>query len=283
MIIDSGVYDKVRPFRAPNSRHPKTGRHKARLRLDELTGLSLERILTLAESPEPFDVPAPAGRCERAAADWLDAERWVREQAEAKAQRRAQSDGTATLNRLTLDFIRNGASEGDRHRLLFSAAANLREFGCPPVLAYALLTDAGLDSGLPPSEVRRQIDCGLAHAGIAQGSSPASSPGDSTTNIVAMPAADAERLQAQLAALWASTPKESTDSEPAPAVSGPSPAHLSGPPPMPPAGARLHYADDRSRPCSQAEAVSWTWEGAPSWFRTAKHPVPTGAPKGGGE
>src|SRR5262249_16017195 len=33
--IDTGVYDKVRAFRAPNSRHPKTGLHKRRLSFDE--------------------------------------------------------------------------------------------------------------------------------------------------------------------------------------------------------------------------------------------------------
>jgi hypothetical protein len=31
--------------------------------------------------------------------------------------------------------------------------------------AHAVLTDAALDSGLPPADVRRQIDCGLRHAG----------------------------------------------------------------------------------------------------------------------
>jgi hypothetical protein len=41
--------------------------------------------------------------------------------------------------------------------------------GCPPPLAHALLTEAALDSGLPPSEVRRQIDCGLEHSRQAQG------------------------------------------------------------------------------------------------------------------
>jgi hypothetical protein len=69
----------------------------------------------------------------------------------------------ATLNRQTLDFIRDGANVGDRHRLLFSASANLAEFGCPPALAHALLTEPALDCGLSPSEVRRQIDCGLSH------------------------------------------------------------------------------------------------------------------------
>jgi hypothetical protein len=71
------------------------------------------------------------------------------------------ANGDPKLNRQTTDFIRDGADAGDRHRLLFSAAANLGEFGCPPALAHALLTEAALDSGLSPSDVRRQIECGL--------------------------------------------------------------------------------------------------------------------------
>ena len=50
------------------------------------------------------------------------------------------ASGTPTLNRQTLDFIRDGAEAGDRHRLLFSAAANLGEFGCLSDLAHALST-----------------------------------------------------------------------------------------------------------------------------------------------
>jgi hypothetical protein len=162
--IDTSIYDKVRAFRAPNSRHPKTGLHKRRLTHEELMGLSLDGIRRLAESPEPFALPAPSAMCEQAAADWSDAAARAREEAEGKAQRRAAvANGTPTLNRQTLDFIRDGTEQGDRHRLLFSAAANLAEFNCPPALAHALLTDAALDSGLSPSDVRRQIECGLAH------------------------------------------------------------------------------------------------------------------------
>ena len=68
------------------------------------------------------------------------------------------------LNRDTLEFIRAGADDGERHTRLFRAAANLKEFNAPPKLVHALLTEAALDSGLSPSEVRRQIDCGIAHA-----------------------------------------------------------------------------------------------------------------------
>lgn len=169
VTIDGGVYDKVRLFRAPNSRHPKAGFYKRRLSLDELTGLSIAGIQELAAKPAPFDVPTPTRQNDQAAADWLDAERQIAAQAEANAARRAERNGSPTLNRATFDLIRGETlpAEGDRHRLLFSAAANLAEFGCPPALAHALLTESGLDCGLPPKDVARQIECGLTHGRAA--------------------------------------------------------------------------------------------------------------------
>jgi hypothetical protein len=164
VTIDRSVYDKVRLFRAPNSRHPKTNLHKRRLNHNELMSLSVEDIRRLARQPVPFAPPVPAAVCDRAAQDWQDALADLRRQTEAAEQRRATAtNGAPRLNRLTLEFIRDGASVGDRHRLLFSVAANLAEFGCPPALAHALLTEAALDSGLTPGDVRRQIECGLAH------------------------------------------------------------------------------------------------------------------------
>jgi hypothetical protein len=157
------VYDRVRAIRAPNSRHPKTGFNKRRLSFDELLNLSTAGILRLAADSAPFDLPDPPAPNDQAIADWHAASEEVERSATAHQDRRA--NGNAMLTRATLAFIRDGAGPGHRHRLLFSAAANLAEFGCPPALAHALLTDAGLDTGLTPSEVRRQIDCGLAHNG----------------------------------------------------------------------------------------------------------------------
>ena len=72
VVIDSGVFDKVRAFRAPNSRHQKTGLHKRRLSLDELMRLSVERIQELAREPLAFDVPTVSTRCDQAATDWQE-------------------------------------------------------------------------------------------------------------------------------------------------------------------------------------------------------------------
>jgi hypothetical protein len=165
--IDTGIYDKVRAFRAPNSRHPKTGLHKRRLTLRELLHLGIDEILAMAKAPVPFEIPTISpddGDVALAADDWNAATAEIGRQAEVRMVRRRGETGP-TLNRTTIELIRDGAavSVGDRHRLLFSAAANLGEYGCPPALAHALLTESGLDSGLTPSEVKRQIDCGLSH------------------------------------------------------------------------------------------------------------------------
>jgi len=157
--IDSGVYDKVRPFRAPNSRHPKTGLHKRRLTLDELTRQPIGAIVDLASKPLAFDLPDVRTRSDQAGDDWQAALAFVQTAALSRIAQRAEHG--AKLNRATLDYIRNGATEGDRHRMLFSAAANLAEFGCSTELATALLFDAARDTGLPPKEIHRQIECGL--------------------------------------------------------------------------------------------------------------------------
>jgi hypothetical protein len=195
VVIDPAIYDKVRLFRAPNSRHAKTGWHKRLLKPDELLLLPFDDIVHLAESPAPFTVADSIGHSDQAAADWASALATAQQQVEAINRRRAEC--TPTLNRTTLDFIVKGAETGDRHRMLFSAAANLAEFACPSALAHALLTDQGLDCGLSPSEVKRQIDCGLGNVPLhaMRAATQVAAPVEERPKR----AAD---LDAQLAALW---------------------------------------------------------------------------------
>jgi len=160
--IDSGIYDRVRCFRAPNSRHPRTGLHKRRFAVEELMHLRIDAVVRMAEQPEPFELPTPHYRSDAAAQLWAQASEAVRSEAEAKAAQLASGDGPTRLNRATLEFIRGGAQRGDRHRLLYSAAANLAELGAPLGLCFALLDDAARDCGLSPSDTRRAIDNGWA-------------------------------------------------------------------------------------------------------------------------
>ena len=68
------------------------------------------------------------------------------------------------MNKLTRAFLNGEVEAGDRHRLLYSAAANLAELGCPLPAVRALLTEPALDAGLQPKAVSRQIECGHAAA-----------------------------------------------------------------------------------------------------------------------
>jgi hypothetical protein len=209
--IDVGVYDCVRAFRAPNSRHPKTGLFKRRLSLDELTGLSLDGILRLAAAPAPFDLPDPPPANEQARADWQQASQAVRVEGQSRDCQRA--DGSPlTVNRQTFDFIRHGAEQGDRHRLLYSAARNLAEVGCSLPALHALLTESARDSGLSPRDTFRQIECGWKD-GVRPSTLTTSTPADLTPSTpitsTATPSTPTPDLRDRLAGLWG-TPSTST-------------------------------------------------------------------------
>ena len=87
--IDAGVYDRVRLFRAPNSRHPKTGLHKRRLTFDELLHLTNGSRLAARREPEPFDLPTPPAPNAQAVADWQAAAAEVERTATARRERQA--------------------------------------------------------------------------------------------------------------------------------------------------------------------------------------------------
>ncbi len=166
--LDTAVYDRVRLFRAPNSRHAKSGLCKVALEADGMVRLSESRILELARTPREFEVP------EVHDLDFGLAHRWkaATEAAQATEARRAErkaaaATGAARMNPSTLQFIRDGADHGERALRLFQAAANLSECGAPARLVLALLEEPALDAGLPPGEVARQIKSGIEHGGRA--------------------------------------------------------------------------------------------------------------------
>lgn len=167
IAIDAGIYDRVRAFRAPNSRHPKTGFHKRFVPPQQFGVLTYEDALELAAKPALFALPDldHAEPLPLVAAEWESAAKAVSSRVAAFEERsRAVAEGTAVVhvNRLTLDLIRGEpVAVGDRHRLIYSAARNLAEAGASMHLVTELLREAALDTGLPPREVDRQLECGF--------------------------------------------------------------------------------------------------------------------------
>jgi hypothetical protein len=169
VAVDVGVFDRVRAFRAPNSKHPKSGLHKRFIPVEILDTVTVDGVLSLARTPEPFDVPSTDGveSADFLVAVWDAAARAVAEKAAAAEQRRveiANGDRVASVNRKTRAFLAGEVEVGERHPRLYSAAANLAELGCPLSAVRALLSDPALDLGLPPKDVARQIECGYAAA-----------------------------------------------------------------------------------------------------------------------
>jgi hypothetical protein len=169
VAVDVGVFDRVRAFRAPNSRHPKTGLHKRFVPVEILDTVTVNGVLNMARKPEAFDMPSTDGveSTDFLVAAWDAASRAVAEKAAAVEQRRlevANGDRAVTLNKLTRAFLNGEVEHGDRHRLLYSAAANLAELGCSLSAVRALLTEPALDVGLPPKDVARGIENGHAVA-----------------------------------------------------------------------------------------------------------------------
>jgi len=165
--VDLTIFDRVRAFRAPNARHPKTGLHKRRFTVDELLRLPLERLLDLARAPEAFELPGPeATRCgPELPAAWHEAERKADAiEAGVDALRTAVRRGgeAPILSRHSLEFVRQGCATGERHNRLYSAAANMGEFRSVRDLATAILRPVGDDLGLPPRDVLQAIENGLA-------------------------------------------------------------------------------------------------------------------------
>jgi hypothetical protein len=162
--IDSSIYDVNHIVRLPNTRHPKTGLFKRRLDADALFRLDIDAIREHAKHPAGDGIPSARTVSEQLATDWTEAEQHTTRTTTARTAARRDFAPGARAPRYLVDLLRFGASEGERHTMLFRSAAWLAEQGAPPSLILALLTEPGCDVGLMPKEVERQIRCGIEHA-----------------------------------------------------------------------------------------------------------------------
>ena len=155
--IDSSIYGRVHMVRAINSVHPKTRLHKV---LVPAEGLDVAGVLALAEVARPTrPLAVTATRCVALQECWDTALSEVARQREAAQAARSQDNRSGgSLTRVTMAVLRGeGLAPGSRHRLVYSAAANLAECGAPLELTEQLLMDVARESGLPPRDALRQI------------------------------------------------------------------------------------------------------------------------------
>ena len=163
--LDRGIYDAARILRLPNTRHGKTGRLCVPFSGADYVRMSPAAIIEAGNGERRDAIPNTDGG---AWCDWNLQPYWKRAEAYVEKQQATtpeKSTDREKLNRATLEFIRDGARNGERHNRLFQAAANLGEFGASEKLARALLMEAARDSGMPLSEIESTIVSGIRHGG----------------------------------------------------------------------------------------------------------------------
>lgn len=148
VVVDGAVYNANQLFRAPNSRHPGSGLFK---RIVDV-GMDTDAVLSFAQQPLAFTMPhTPASQ------QLLD--EWQSLDLSPAKKPANVTDAPDHLNRLTKEIIRLEyiPAEGERNRLFYSAAANLAELDCPPMLAAELLGEAASRAGYTRGELSRVI------------------------------------------------------------------------------------------------------------------------------
>ncbi len=162
--LDTAIYDKTRLLRMPNSRHPKTGRLCVPIPAAAFVRMDAGAVIALGDGGRRDGTPSRA--YSETWCSWELQSYWDKA-ADFVAKKAASVPGNGSerdsLNRSTLEFIADGAANGERHNRLFQAAANLGEFGASEKLAVALLMEAARDSGMPMKEITDTIAAGVRH------------------------------------------------------------------------------------------------------------------------
>ena len=129
--LDTGIYDKKRLFRLPNSIHGKTGLHKIPLTAVEIRTLSFADIKLLASQPRQIEVNKPiySTRSNRMYNKFIDS--WKEELRKIEARRNEGSgDVHYTYTPPCINRILNdGIKEGNRNNTIAVLASHYKQSG----------------------------------------------------------------------------------------------------------------------------------------------------------
>lgn len=187
VTIDTTVYDRVRLFRIPNSKHEKTGLYKIPVTHNELQASDevswlLERarnprrLLLTTESTGDADND-DVTYCETTVCIEQACHLWREVTANLEVKEKdtdtsshwpaqsqhfpASGNNYPRLRKATLDFILDGAAEGKRAVELFKTTTDCVRCGWSEDAIFSLLPDAAKRTGLDIYEIEKQIRDGI--------------------------------------------------------------------------------------------------------------------------
>ena len=136
-LLDLGVYQKQRLWRAMNSYNSKHDRHKVPIEFAELQDLGLAHVLELAQQPRDITTGADPREAPKAVA-WLNEQAlpWVREQGQRHHATRRTLDRArgwcipTCIKRIEREGV---LQDGTRHQIYFEMARFYRAIGAHPL------------------------------------------------------------------------------------------------------------------------------------------------------
>lgn len=127
--LDLRVYDRVRLFRLPNSRHSKSGLYKIPISYEELLQYSAERIREMARQPRSWPVKQPIYRTRAAVVYQSYVRQWEASKQARKFNRQRGQKQLDFTPPCVKHLILNGAVEGSRNETAAVLANHYRQRG----------------------------------------------------------------------------------------------------------------------------------------------------------
>jgi AAA domain len=148
--LDADIYDTVRLWRTPNTRHGKTRLYKVPISTEELFTLTLEEIRELAKQPRPDFSQTEADEYGPVPA-LVDLWRAIEDGA---------VDTVGHHEPLKVAEVLNGIPQGERDTKLFRTAAKMRGADVPYAFARKLILEAAsnCDPPFPEADAIRKVD-----------------------------------------------------------------------------------------------------------------------------
>lgn len=159
--IDTGIYDRVRLFRVPNSLHPNTGLYKIQITYDELRNRSLDELKVLAREPRKPLVQKRQflSQANRLYNDYIRT--WDDEQRRKAASQRQRGDGKLNFMPPCIEHLLNTPvpeTVGQRNNKCAVLASYYMQSGASQEEAVDALiqwSSQYCQPALPASEIRR--------------------------------------------------------------------------------------------------------------------------------
>ena len=166
--IDTGIYDRKRLFRIPNTINAKSGLYKVPMTYEQLETMNLDDVIEWASIPRDFPFEAPALSLKSAMHyKAMFKKKPVEKKKEKKAFRIPQK--RKRLLPCVVEILKNGAEKGQRNNTTVALASSLMQSGIPRDETEDIILDWNQSNDEPLKESEISITVSSAYRTLCNG------------------------------------------------------------------------------------------------------------------